>query len=76
MFIPYKNRDVHCPSNFIEAISKVNDLYDLFTCPNTHHAWHEKALRLVLAIEEPPSQRMTNLMKLDLQDILKENGIL
>ena len=48
-------RDVYGPSNFIEAISKVNDLYDLFTCPNTHQTWHEKALRLVLAT---PSKKL------------------
>jgi hypothetical protein len=69
-------RDVYGPSNFVEAVSRTNDLYDIFTCPNANHNWHVIALKLVVAIEETPSKRMADLMKLDLEDLLKENGIL
>jgi hypothetical protein len=69
-------RDVYGPSNFAQAVNKINDLYDVFTCPIANRDWHAKALNLVIAIEEMPSKRVADLMKQDLEDLLKENGIL
>jgi hypothetical protein len=68
-------RNVYTPANFEMALNKVSDLYDVFTCPHAGKGWHEQAVRLLLAIEETPSKRLAGLMKLDLKDILEENGI-
>jgi len=69
-------RDVYGPANFGMAMAKVKDLYDVFTCPHTSKEWHEKALALVIEIERSPSNRIIELMTLDLEDLLKENGML
>jgi hypothetical protein len=69
-------KDVYGPVNFAMAMAKVNDLYDVFTCPHGGKDWHEKALALVVEIERTPSKRIADLMKLDLEDMLKENGII
>ena len=67
-------RDVYGPENFVHAIGKINDLWDVFTCPHAGKGWHEQALRLSMAIEETPSKRVAALMQQDLEDILKESG--
>ena len=48
--------------------------HDKFTCPHLEEAWHEQALELVQAIENTPSKRLAELMRLDLEDILRDNG--
>jgi hypothetical protein len=68
-------RGVYTRSNFQEAVNKMADLYDVFTCPNAGKGWHEQAFRLVQAIEATPSKRVAELMQLDLQDLLRENGV-
>jgi hypothetical protein len=68
-------RDVYEPANFGMAQANISDLYDVFSCPHAGKSWHDKALKLVLAIQETPSKKMADLMLQDLKDLLKENGI-
>jgi hypothetical protein len=68
-------RGVYTASNFKEATNKMADLYDVFTCPHAGKDWHEQALKLAQAIDAMPSKRVAALIKQDLQDLLKENGI-
>ena len=68
------NKNVYGPSSFVTAVGKKYDFHDVFVCPNAGEKWHEQALKLVLAIEETPSKRVAELMKMDLNDLLKENG--
>lgn len=69
-------RDVHGPHDFISAASTASDLWDVFSCPHGGKVWHEKAVELAVAIDESPSKRLAALMRLDLEDLLRENGIL
>ena len=47
--------------------------HDEFVCPHTDVAWHEQALQLKISIDESPSKRLAELMKADLEDLLREN---
>ena len=69
------NKKVYGSSSFSTAMGKKYDFHDIFVCPNAGKKWHELALKLVLSIEETPSKRVAELMKLDLNDLLKENDI-
>ena len=67
-------RDVYGPTGYASAMAKKYALHDAFTCPHTEEGWHELAVRLVMAIEDMPSRRVADLMRLDLQDLLAEHG--
>jgi hypothetical protein len=69
-------RDVYEPDNFGMALAQKADLFDTFICPNTEMEWHKKAMELLMAIKKTPSKRLVELMRLDLMDLLKENGVL
>ena len=68
-------RDVYGPTGFASAMAKKYTLHDAFACPHADEEWHELAVRLVLAIEDMPSRRVADLMRLDLQDLLAEHGM-
>jgi hypothetical protein len=61
---------------FIAPVGRTHDVWDVFTCPHAGKAWHEKAVELAVAIDETPSKRLAALMKQDLEDLLRENGVL
>lgn len=61
------------PTSWIGAVSHRAVLHDYFYCPHADQVWHQQALELVLAIENTPSKRLAELMKLDLEDLLREN---
>ncbi len=65
-------RNKYAPTNHIAALAKKSTYHDYFFCPYRGEAWHEKAMELVKAIEETPSSRVAELMKLDLQDLLQK----
>ena len=69
-------REVHGPREFVTVTQKVHDVWDVFTCPHAGKAWHEKAVELAVAIDETPSKRVGALMREDLEDLLRENGVL
>jgi hypothetical protein len=69
-------REVHGPHEFVTAATSVHDVWDVFTCPHRGKAWHDKAVDLAVAIDETPSKRVAALMRMDLEDLLKENGVL
>lgn len=63
------------PIGWAAAMSETNILHDRFECPNSDNEWHNKAIELMIEIEKSPSRRLIELMKLDLEDLLKENGV-
>ena len=69
----FVQRNYFGPSDFSSAMGQVHQYWDRFACPNSESPWHEQALSLVVAIDETPSKRLAELMRLDLEDILKEN---
>jgi len=68
------SRNVFGPTTFVAAMAKEFRYHDAFVCPHASQPWHEKALRLIQAIEESPSPRVAALMTLDLQELLAESG--
>ena len=66
-------RDVYGPANFTMAIARISDLYDVFSCPHARQEWHKTALKLVKAINESPGKRVADMMRLDLEDLIREN---
>lgn len=69
-------REVHGPHDFVMTASRVHDVWDVFTCPHSGKVWHDKAVELAVAIDETPSKRVAALMREDLEDLLRENGVL
>jgi hypothetical protein len=68
-------RNVYGPTNVASAIATDFRFHDIFVCPHAGQPWHDRALRLVAAIDDTPSKRIAALMALDLDDILKEHHI-
>ena len=66
------SRNVYGPTGFVSAMLKRSTRHDRFECPHTDEEWHQKALRLKIAINETPSMRIAELMKGDLEDLLPE----
>ena len=66
-------RNVFGPTGFVSAMAKRFNYHDEFVCPHTDEAWHEQALRLAIGISETPSKRLAELMRADLEDLLREN---
>jgi hypothetical protein len=64
-------RNTFGPTSFASAMAGSFRHHDSFACPHASEQWHEQALRLVLAIEETPSKRVAELMKLDLSELLE-----
>ncbi len=61
------------PTSFAGAMAKIQKLHDYFYCPHIEQEWHKRAEELLDAIEEMPSKRVADLMRLDLQDLIREN---
>lgn len=68
-------RNAYGPTGFAEAIGKKFRHHDLFVCPYRDEDWHKQALGLVLEIERTPSKRIAELMRQDLEDLLRDHGI-
>ena len=69
------SRNVHGPTGFAAAIGGLAKLHDAFDCPHSDTAWHEQAVNLAMQSEETASKRLRDLIRLDLQELLAENGI-
>jgi hypothetical protein len=65
-------RNAYGPTGWAAAMAKHSCYHDKFTCPHGGEEWHEKALKLVEAINETPSRTIARLMKLDLKRILRK----
>lgn len=87
---PGKQEEMHCkvcgslcdvergvlgPTSFMEAMGRRGKMHDMFQCPYSEQPWHKQALRLVKEIEKSPSPRLIELMRQDLEDILKAYGL-
>jgi hypothetical protein len=66
-------RNVTGPTGHISAISGNHTLHDSFNCPSAGEDWHNKAVKLVKAIEDTPSQTISDIMSKDLKDILEKS---
>lgn len=62
------------PTSWASAMAHKSTPHDSFFCPHIDEEWHQHAKKLVFAIENTPSKRIAELMKLDLEDILKEQN--
>ena len=67
-------RNVIGPTGWVEGMAGRGHWHDKFQCPHRNAAWHKKALDLVMEIEKTPSKRVAELMQLDLDELLQENG--
>lgn len=65
------------PVSWATAVGLIKIPHDYFYCSNSDQAWHQKALEIILKIEETRSDRLIQMMKLDLNDLLskKQNSI-
>lgn len=69
-------RDVFGPTGFAEAMAKRGHWHDRVDCPHSGRVWHNSVYRLKNKIAATPSKRLAALMKLDVDDILREHGLL
>ena len=69
-------RDVSGVDDFVWTVNREGDLWDVFSCPHARKAWHDTAVELAVAIDEIPSKRVAALIRLDLEDLLREHGVL
>jgi hypothetical protein len=67
-------RNDYGPTCFAAAVAKKYRYHDHFFCPHTDEGWHRKALDLVLSLENTPSKRVRELIRMDLEDLLKEKA--
>lgn len=68
-------RSMTGPTGWAEAVAKRGHWHDEYRCPHSSQPWHEQALRLVIEIEKSPSKRLIELMRKDLEEILKAQGL-
>lgn len=67
-------KDMFGPTSWASALGKKYSKHDRFKCPHIGKEWHKKALKLFEEIEKCPSRRLSELMKVDLQEILMEKN--
>ena len=67
-------RDVMGPTSFGASMARIKKAHDVFQCPNAAQDWHGQATELLQAMEDSPSKRLVELMRLDLQDLLRDHG--
>ncbi len=68
-------RNVLGPTGVASAIVGKHSYHDQFVCPNAGERWHDKALKLFVAIEEMPSKRVSDLIQQDLDELLEANAV-
>ncbi len=61
-------------TSWSESMAGKSHLHDRFACPNNSKIWHDQALELYMEAEQTASQRLAALIRLDLDDLLCENG--
>jgi hypothetical protein len=67
-------RSLFSPTGYVESLARRGHWHDTFRCPHSEKTWHDRALELMLTIEEIPSKRVAELMQQDLDNLLRENG--
>ncbi|MEE9279427.1 MAG: hypothetical protein V3V67_04575 [Myxococcota bacterium] len=68
-------RNAYGPTCFAAAIGGMAKLHDDFRCPHSDAEWHDQALNLVMESDGTASKRLSDQIRLDLQELLAENGI-
>ena len=61
-------------TSWTESMAKRKSLHDFLRCPNTGEAWYDRATDLVERIEGTPSDRVSALMRQDLDELLVKHG--
>ena len=65
-FIP----DNYGPTSFASSLAKKYSIHDVNICPNIETEWHEKALKIVIEIENTASPSLKEIMQKDLEEII------
>ena len=68
-------RSLHGPTGWASAMAQRGIWHDRFICPHAGKEWHARALEIFMQKEETASKRVAALMRQDLEEILRENGI-
>ena len=55
---------------FAAAMGKTRSRFDLFTCPHRSEEWHKDAFQLISEYNQTKSQRLKNLIKKDINDVI------
>jgi hypothetical protein len=64
-------RNVYGPTSFAAAVAKKHRRHDHFFCAHTGESWHLQALELTLSLENTSSKRVKELIRMDLEDLLR-----
>lgn len=62
------------PTSWAGALGDAQTPHDYFSCPNSDEKWHEQAVKLFQAIEATPGERVAELLRQDLFDLLSKHG--
>ena len=50
-----------------------DSVFDVFNCPNADEHWHTEVIKILEVMRDMPSQRIVDIMKKDVDDILRAN---
>lgn len=65
-------RDQFGPVGWATAVGLIKVPHDYFYCSNSKQLWHQKALEIILEMEKTSSDRLVQLMKLDIDDLISK----
>ena len=68
-------RNVLGPTGHLSAMTGNHTRHDSFRCSNIGKDWHDKAVKLVMAINDTPSKSIAAVMSKDLQGVLKQHSL-
>jgi len=68
-------RNATGPTGHLSAMTGNHTRHDSFRCSNIGKDWHDKAVKLVMAINDTPSKSIAAVMSKDLQGILKQHSL-
>ena len=66
-------RNATGPTGHLAAMTGNHTRHDSFRCPNIGKDWHDKAVKLVMAINDTPSKSIAAIMNKDLEDVLQQH---
>ena len=66
-------RGVYGPTGMCESMGEGGHLHDEFKCPHSGMEWHNRALKLAMAIEDMPSPSVATMMIADLNQLVKNH---
>jgi hypothetical protein len=63
-------RDQYGAISWAGSMARTSHKHDLFTCPHAGKDWHNTAVRLLQEMEATASDRLHNIMALDLEEVV------